>query len=280
MKKTEQKKGDLLSSLSILETDWRDDFSTEVINFLDNIDIDSIKGNEKTLSDLLEKDFNVASTVFRLILEKSKDEYTSILKNLFPEKRMAGSNGFNKDKEKYILTLSHLLIREKIIETIDKKYTWKDIIIERLKAGRGSAIKGQKRGRQLEDFVESIITQVFDSYEPRCSFIGMKGTSTEKADFAIPSKENPEIIIEVKGYGATGSKQTDVIGDINRIIQEKRHDSTFILFTDGITWKERESDFRKLVDFQNQGYIYKIYTKSMVEEFLADLKLLKAEKKL
>ena len=183
----------------------------------------------------------------------------------------------------YIYIFRRLFVYElfhQIIETIDKEYTWKDIIIERLKTGRGSAIKGQKRGRQLEDFVESIVKQVFDSYDPRCSFIGMKGSSTEKADFAIPSKENPEVIIEVKGYGATGSKQTDVIGDINRIIQEKRHDSTFILFTDGITWKERESDFRKLVDFQNQGYIYKIYTKSMEREFLTDLKLLKVEKNL
>ncbi len=280
MKKIEQDKNDLLSNLSVLETDWRDDFSSEVIAFLDNIELDSIKNQEKTLNELLEKDFKVASTVFRLFLEKSKDEYTSTLKNLIPEKGMVGNNGFKKDPDKYISTLSHLLLREKIIDTVEKEYTWKDIIIERLKAGRGSAIKGQKRGRQLEDFVENIVKQVFNSYDPRCSFIGMKGNSTEKADFAIPSKENPEIIIEVKGYGATGSKQTDVIGDVSRIIQEKRHDSTFLLFTDGITWKERESDFRKLVNFQNQGFIYKIYTKAMEEEFLTDLKLLKAEKNL
>lgn len=106
----------------------------------------------------------------------------------------------------------------------------------------------------------------------------MSGDSSEKADFAIPSKNNPEIIIEVKGYGATGSKQTDVIGDVNRIIQEKRHDTTFLLFTDGITWRERASDFRKLVEFQNLGYIYKIYTKEMYKEFLDDLYLLKDEK--
>ncbi|MDC7220661.1 MAG: DpnII family type II restriction endonuclease [Spirochaetales bacterium] len=278
MEKIKQDKDALLANLSVLETDWRDEFSTDVISFLDNIDVDSIADNENRIQELLEDDFNVASTVFRLFLEKSKDEYTSTLKELFPEKGKSGSSGFRKDPEKYTKTLNHLFLREKMIETIDREYTWKDIITERLKAGRGSAIKGQKRGRQLEDFVENIVKQVFDKYEPRCSFIGMKGNSTEKADFAIPSKENPEIIIEVKGYGATGSKQTDVIGDVNRIIQEKRHDSTFLLFTDGITWKERESDFRKLIEFQNQGYIYKLYTKSMEEEFLNDLKLLKAEK--
>lgn len=279
MKKVIQEKELLIRSLSNLETDWKDDFAVKVIGFLDNINAGNI--DKGLIKELLEKDFDAASTVFRLFLEKSKDEYTSILKELITEKGMTGKNGFRKDSGKYVDMLEKLLLNEVISETINREYTWKDIITERLKAGRGSAIKGQKRGRQLEDFVENIVKQVFsDTYEPRCSFIGQKGNSTEKADFAIPSKENPEIIIEVKGYGATGSKQTDVIGDINRIIQEKRHDSTFILFTDGITWKERESDFKKLIEFQNQGYIYKIYTKNMVEEFLEDLKLLKDEKNL
>lgn len=280
MKKVIQNKETLLHNLSILESEWKDNFAIKVIDFLKKIDIKSLKIDDKLLIELLDEDFEVASTVFRLFLEKSKDEYTSFLKELIPEKGMLGRRGFEKDKKKYIRALKHILLRERIIETVNREYTWEDIIIERLKAGRGSAIKGQKRGRDLEDFVEKVVKQVFADYDPRCSFIGIKGNSTEKADFAIPSRESPEILIEVKGYGATGSKQTDVIGDVNRIIQEKRHDTTFILFTDGITWRERESDFRKLIDFQNQGYIYKIYTKKMVKEFLTDLTLLKEEKNL
>ena len=278
MKKVKQDTNDLLNSLSHLETDWKDDFAIAVIRFLEEINIQALENSDEQLTKLLEYDFDIASTVFRLFLEKSKDEYTSTLKGLIPEKGMIGKTGFQKDKDAYIDKLKHLLLREKIIETMNKEYTWKDILIERLKSGRGSAIKGQKRGRQLEDFVENIIKQVFTNYDPRCSFIGMSGDSSEKADFAIPSKNNPEIIIEVKGYGATGSKQTDVIGDVNKIIQEKRHDTTFLLFTDGITWRERVSDFRKLIEFQNLGYIYKIYTKEMDKEFLNDLYLLKEEK--
>ena len=278
MKKVKQDTNDLLNTLSKLETDWKDDFAIAVINFLDEINIESLKNGDEQLGKLLEYNFDVASTVFRLFLEKSKDEYISTLKELIPGKGMIGKTGFQKDKDAYIDKIKHLLLREKIIETVNREYTWKDILIERLKSGRGSAIKGQKRGRQLEDFVENIIKQVFTDYDPRCSFIGMSGNSSEKTDFAIPSKNNPEIIIEVKGYGATGSKQTDVIGDVNRIIQEKRHDTTFLLFTDGITWRERASDFRKLIEFQNLGYIYKIYTKEMGKEFLNDLYLLKDEK--
>ena len=297
MKKIVQETDTLLGSLCTLETDWRDDFSNRVIDFLDELERsgtddatespdwelfpDEMNSSENTaLAALLEADFDAASTIFRLFLEKSNDEYKSVLKELIPEKGMTGSKGFRKDRNSYVQKLNSLNLEETIRATMDREYTWKDIIIERLKAGRGSAIKGQKRGRQLEDFVEGAVSEVFECYDARCSFTGMSGDSTEKADFAIPSKENPEIIIEVKGYGATGSKQTDVIGDISRIIQEKRHDSTFLIFTDGVTWKERESDFRKLVAYQNQGYIYRIYTKAMRNEFLEDLRMLKEEKNL
>ena len=306
MKKIVQETDTLLGSLCTLETDWRDEFSNRVIDFLDELErsdlgktddsdaqpntdlppagelfpMDEESVGNGALAALLDADFDAASTIFRLFLEKSNDEYKSILKELIPEKGMSGPKGFRKDRGSYVQKLNSLQLEETIEAAINREYSWKDIIIERLKAGRGSAIKGQKRGRQLEDFVEAMVAEVFDDYDARCSFTGMNDDSTEKADFAIPSKENPEIIIEVKGYGATGSKQTDVIGDINRIIQEKRHDSTFLIFTDGVTWKERESDFRKLVAYQNQGYIYRIYTKAMRQEFLEDLRLLKEEKNL
>ena len=109
-------------------------------------------------------------------------------------------------------------------------------LIKRLKTGRGSAIKGQSRGRALENTVESIVLSVFGGgcYDVRCRFLGARGTSTEKADFAVPSKNDPRILIEAKAYGATGSKQTDILGDISRIIAQKRHDTNFLLVVDGV----------------------------------------------
>lgn len=87
----------------------------------------------------------------------------------------------------------------------------------------------------------------------------------------------PHVLIEVKAYGATGSKQTDVLGDIRRIIEQKRPDVWFLLVTDGVTWKSRASDFAKLVQHQNDGDIYRIYTKSMRQELRDDLAALKQE---
>jgi len=81
----------------------------------------------------------------------------------------------------------------------------------------------------------------------------------------------------VKGYGATGSKMTDVIGDIEKILKQKRHDTTLILFTDGVTWTRRLSDLEKIVDMQNRGLVARIYTTRMAKEFKHDLATLKDE---
>jgi hypothetical protein len=168
---------------------------------------------------------------------------------------------------------------ERMAEAVNRPLVWHDILVERLKGGRGSAIKGQSRGRSLEDFVEQLVVQVFgeNSYDARCQFRGATGTSSEKADFAIPAKSDPGILIEVKAYGATGSKQTDVLGDISRIVKQKRHDTHFLLVTDGITWRERTSDLGKLVELQNVGKITRIYTQSMAEQLEGDLWQLKRE---
>jgi len=278
MKKVTQSTDELLGSLSPLDTDWRDDFALRVIRFMEKLPEEDGGPDPWVLIRLLDEDFDAASTVIRLFLEMSNDEYKTALRDLFDDPRMTGKKGFQKNPLGYMEQLDALGIREKIGHAVNRPYTWKDLLTERLKSGRGSAIKGQKRGRELEDHVEGIVSAVFPHYEPRCSFVGMDGVSTEKADFAIPNKENPDIIIEVKGYGATGSKQTDVIGDITRIIQEKRHDTAFLIFTDGVTWRSRESDFRKLVEHQNNGYIYRIYTKNMTGEFESDLRALKDEK--
>ena len=79
----------------------------------------------------------------------------------------------------------------------------------------------------------------------------------------------------MKAFNATGSKQTDVLGDTLRIVEQKRDDTAFLLVTDGISWKARASDLKKIVKLQNLGKIRKIYTMAMAEELKADLISLK-----
>jgi hypothetical protein len=86
--------------------------------------------------------------------------------------------------------------------TINYEPIWSGILVERLRAGRGSAISGQRRGRGLEDFAEALVREVFGegAYDPRCTFIGADN-NTAKCDLAIPGRERPLIIIEVKAMG-------------------------------------------------------------------------------
>jgi len=150
------------------------------------------------------------------------------------------------------------------------------ILKERLRSGRGSAIQGQQRGRGLEDFAEEVIKEVFgSSFAPRCTFQGPRGPA--KCDFAIPDKTQPWILIESKGYGATGSKMSDIIGDLDAIIAAKRPDTSLLFVTDGLTWKARANDLRKIIERQNDGRITRIYTKQMRDQFKEDLETLKSE---
>lgn len=151
-------------------------------------------------------------------------------------------------------------------------------MVERLRSGRGSAIQGQKRGRGLEDFAEAIVKEVFGAgaYATRCTFTGADN-KTAKCDIAVPSRDRPRIIIEVKGYGATESKMSDIIGDLDAIIDAKRHDTTMLFITDGMTWKARLADLKKIIKRQNEGQIARIYTTIMRDALFEDLSPLKSE---
>ena len=189
-----------------------------------------------------------------------------------------GRKRYDSDRNAYLAALERLGLPEKMAGIINYEPVWSDILVERLRSGRGSAISGQKRGRGLEDFVEGLVKEVFGEggYQARANFVGEHG-KTAKFDFAIPDRARPRILIEVKGYGATGSKMTDVIGDLDAIIEAMRRDTYLLFFTDGLTWKARTSDLRKIVEKQNEGKIARIYTTSMREQFLQDLNTLKAE---
>lgn len=284
MKRYRQTIDEILTKLTVVEAAWRDEHAEEVIALLGNMPVkptytrdDLIRLLQRDDGTYLRSRFDAGLTLIRLFLDLSKDELTAELRN-----RLGQGLGVKRalaEPDAFFGALEEMGILERMAEAVNRPVTWSDILVERLKGGRGSAIKGQRRGRGLEDFVEEMVISIFGekSYHCRCKFRGAGGISEEKADFAIPSKEDPMILIEVKAYGATGSKQTDVLGDISRIGNEKRHDTHFLLITDGITWRERTSDLKRLVALQNEGKISRIYTMMMKDQLEADLRQLKAE---
>lgn len=99
----------------------------------------------------------------------------------------------------------------------------------------------------------------------------------QNATLRFQAEKDLSIPIEVKGYGATGSKMSDIIGDIDAIIRAKRPDARLLLLTDGLTWRSRKNDLKKLIQRQNNGLITRIYTKRMADKFRTDLVDLKNE---
>lgn len=266
----------IADSLTEMEADWLDETAQHVIATLARIE-PKIEYDRRDLTRLLDEDFETALTIFRLFADLSKDAFQGTL----PELLGAGGAGVKRymaDRERYLDALVSMGIASAMTDVINRPLTWHDLLRERLKGGRGRAVRGQARGRSLEDFVEQIVRRVFaDGFDVRCSFVGRDRQRTSKADFAIPSRDDPRIVLESKGYAATGSKQTDVLGDLRDIIATKRPDTTLLFVTDGLTWKRRLNDLRKIVELQNGGEVARIYTRAMAAEMEADLRTLKAE---
>lgn len=268
----------IIDSLSPLDADWMDDTAEAIMDRVRSVpvkdeyaraDIEALVESESAT------DFQVSKSCVGLFLGFSKDK----LELELSDRLGPGGSGikrYQSDRENYLDVLEELGLRDAMTSAVNAKPVWSDLLKERLRSGRGSAIQGQQRGRELEDFTEEVIKEVFGfDYEPRCTFQGVNGLA--KCDFAIPNKAQPFILIEAKGYGATGSKMSDIIGDVDAIIGAKRHDASLLLITDGLTWKARANDLRKIIQRQNDGRITRIYTKLMRDKFKNDLQTLKTQ---
>ena len=278
MRPVQQKFDDIIDSLSPLEANWMDDMAEAIMKRIAAIPMKR-EYTRNDIAALMDAEngtgFQVSRFCVGLFLGYSKDTLEGELKDRLGPGGV-GIKRYQSDREAYLDALEELGLIDAMTATVNREPVWSDILKERLRSGRGSAIQGQQRGRGLEDFAEEVIRQVFgDRYEARCTFQGVNGTA--KCDFAIPEKAKPLILIEAKGYGATGSKMSDIIGDVDAIIGAKRNDASLLLITDGLTWKARANDLRKLIQRQHDGRITRIYTKRMQNQFRADLLTLKVE---
>lgn len=276
MEVVDQTFDDVVASLSPLAVDWMDEMAASAIAKLADVPRKA-SYDRNDIAALLQDDFEGGMLCCRLFLAHSKDTMEGELR----KELGAGGIGvkrYKADSDVFLDALERLGLKEAMASIVNYEPIWSDILVERLRSGRGSAIQGQKRGRGLEDFAEALVKEVFgdDAYETRCTFTGADN-KLAKCDVAIPGRDRPRILIEVKGYGATGSKMTDIIGDLDAIIDAKRHDTALLFVTDGTTWKARPSDLRKIIKRQNEGKITRIYTMKMREQFLEDLKILKQE---
>jgi hypothetical protein len=256
----------LLKQIERIPSEWLNAVGQEVIDIIPKV-IKKLEGEAVTkelIGDLLREE-KYALDVFRLFLDLSQDTMANELNALgikgeFPSIR---NKCLRKEEE-----IAEGLIKIGLIDAIrfhqSQEWGLEDILLERYKQLRGRAIRGQKRGQELESDIEKILKELQSeiglTYDIDQNFISQQGKKA-KADFAIPSRMHPQIVIEAKGYEATGSKLTDLLGDILKILQAKDKSTYFFFVTDGIGWFRRLSDLRKVVKHYQDGDIDMIYTR-------------------
>ena len=209
----------VLRGLQSLPSDWLNSVGKKTLSTIDEFVKSADPGvNEKRLGQLLSRDPFMLD-VIRLFLGLSQDEIASALGARTGIRGTYSAIRRRLKVEKDLTAVINALIAMDAIEEINsqigKTWTISDVLAERYKYQRGRAIKGQRRGRSLEDEIEAFLKDLGVSYVRGGSFTGRDG-KTAKADFSIPSLENPKIVIESKAFQATGSKLTDFLGDVLR----------------------------------------------------------------
>ncbi|NLE59139.1 MAG: hypothetical protein GX616_12315 [Planctomycetes bacterium] len=267
----------ILAELGDLPSDWMDDQARELIHVI-----------RDSLSSLRRLKHAPAVTDLAAMLEHNP-AFLDVCRLLMGEGQESAAHRLCKHLDMRAATWSRLRLLARqdptrmasaivalgvpdlIVNDLRRNWTLEDILLERYRMSRGRAIAGQKRGRALEDRVEQVLRGIPVAFEPRVRFIGKRGQGA-KCDFAIIGRDHPKIVVEAKGFEATGSKLTDFLGDVLKIGQVKEYHTYFFLVTDGRGWLNRESDLKRLIEYHNEGLVDMIYTQARLEDFARHVK--------
>lgn len=267
----------LLTELSDLPSEWLDDESRRLIGQIPAI-LDRFRalGPAITVSDLttLLEEEPLTLDVCRLLTGRGQEPMAHDIcgaLGLTSGNWKALRARTRRHPEEMASALDQLGMPELIRTEISREWTIDDVLIDRYKMGRGRAIAGQSRGRGLENEVQRILEAAGVPFETRVTFVAPNGV-TAKCDFAIPAREHPKIVVEVKGYEATGSKLTDFLGDVLKIKQAKSYHTYVLVVTDGRGWHNRKSDLKRLVELHHDGTIDMIYTRARLPQLTDDVR--------
>jgi len=267
----------LLAELSDLPSEWLDDESRHLIGEIPTI-VARLRalGKEPTVDDLaaLLREQPLTLDVCRLLTGRGQEPMGHDICGALGLKAGNWKSLRSRARTQPDVMAAALLrigIADLIREQIWREWTVEDVLVDRYKLGRGRAIAGQSRGRGLEDEVQRILESAEVPFEARVTFTASNG-ATAKCDFAIPSREDPKIVVEVKGYEATGSKLTDFLGDILKIKQAKGYHTYVLVVTDGRGWHNRKSDLKRLVELHHNGTVEMIYTRARLAQLADDVR--------
>jgi hypothetical protein len=151
-----------------------------------------------------------------------------------------------------------------------RTYRFGDVLVAR--AGtRGTAVGAGKTGQRVENEIEAVAAALDLPYQTRTRFLG-RGGATAPCDLAIPSGgADAKIVVAAKGFDSTGSKLTDAVREIEEMANVRLPTQFTMAAVDGIGWKNRIADLRRIYDLCADGHIDGLYTLSSLDRFESDL---------
>jgi len=150
-----------------------------------------------------------------------------------------------------------------------RTFDFGDLLVAR--AGtRVSAIRAGISGRRLEDEIEAIALDLGLECGTRTRFTG-RNNRTAPCDLVIPSAEKPSIVVAAKGFDSTGSKLTDAVREIEEMADVRLPRQTVMAVIDGIGWKSRQADLKRIYVLWESQQIDGMYTLSNLGDFRIDL---------
>lgn len=146
-----------------------------------------------------------------------------------------------------------------------RTYTFGDVLVARA-GSRVTATRAGVSGRRVEDEIELIVRGLRLPYAARTKFAGRGGRSAP-CDLAIPDGPNAEIAVAAKGFDSTGSKLTDAVREIEEMADVRQPRQYVYAVIDGIGWKSRKSDLRRIYDLWDSRQVDGIYTLASLDQF-------------
>lgn len=151
-----------------------------------------------------------------------------------------------------------------------RAYTFGDLLVAR-GGTRSTATAAGASGRRVEDEIEAIAGRLGLPYETRTRFTGRNGR-TAPCDLAVPSGAEAAVVVAAKGFDSTGSKLSDAVREVADMADVRRPHQYVLAVIDGIGWKSRASDLRRLHELWDSDQIDGMYTLATLDRFEEDLR--------
>jgi hypothetical protein len=151
----------------------------------------------------------------------------------------------------------------------NRAYDFGDVLVAR--AGtRQTATAAGASGRKVEDEIEAIAANLGLPYQTRTRFTG-RNHRTAPCDLVIPTGDDAAIAVAAKGFDSTGTILTNAGREIEEMADVRLPTQFIMAVIDGIGWKSRGGDLRRIYTLWERRQIDGMYTLATLDRFRDDL---------